>query len=231
MLALSKVPDPQRFGVPVFDAFGTLIDVVEKPENPPNDFAVTGIYVYGPKVFFDAFKYITKSPRGEYEISDIHSYFLKQGMRVGYKEITGWWKDTGKPNDLLLANQLLLDMQPESTWVSGKTLQQGVRIEGNVRIGEGAEIGPNTTLVGPVIIGEYAKVSDATVGPYVTLGRETVIQGVHISHSLIFDRASLTGKATIVDSIIGKAAELHLSGENQKKTLIVGDKTIMRDVV
>lgn len=105
MLALSEVADPERFGVPVFNEAKELIDVLEKPSQAPNNFAVTGIYLYGPDVFFHAFDNIEKSARGEYEISDIHSYFLKQGLRVGYKEITGWWKDTGKSEDLLLANK------------------------------------------------------------------------------------------------------------------------------
>ncbi|MBT3949089.1 NTP transferase domain-containing protein, partial [Candidatus Parcubacteria bacterium] len=101
MLALSEVKDPERFGVPVFDKDNKLVDVLEKPENPPNNFAVTGIYLYGPKVFFQAFDHIERSARGEYEISSIHSYLLKQGKSVGAKEITGWWKDTGKIDDLL----------------------------------------------------------------------------------------------------------------------------------
>ena len=109
MLALSEVPDPQRFGVPIFDENNKLIDVLEKPANPQNNFAVTGIYLYGPKLFFETFEKIEKSDRGEYEISSIHSHFLKNNKNVGYKEITGWWKDTGKPDDLLLANKLLLD--------------------------------------------------------------------------------------------------------------------------
>src|SRR3989338_3992251 len=76
MLSLSKVEDPERFGVPVFNENNQLIDVLEKPANPPNHFAVTGIYLYGPRVFFEAFNNIEKSPRGEYEISSIHSDFL-----------------------------------------------------------------------------------------------------------------------------------------------------------
>jgi glucose-1-phosphate thymidylyltransferase len=108
MLALAEVPDPERFGVPQFDANGNLIDVFEKPHNPTSNLAVTGIYLYNAN-FFKALDHIQKSFRGEYEISDIHSFFLKNNFKVGYKEITGWWKDTGKPNDLLLANKLLLD--------------------------------------------------------------------------------------------------------------------------
>lgn len=229
MLALSKVPDPQRFGVPVFSENGTLIDVVEKPESPPNDFAVTGIYVYGPNVFFDAFPQIQKSARGEYEISDIHSYFLKQGKRVGYKEITGWWKDTGKPQDLLLANDLLLDMQPEPSWVSRGTVDATAQITGKVSIGAGAVVGLETRVVGPVIIGEYARIEGGTIGPYVTLGRETNVKGVSISHSLVFDRATLQGSGTVTQSLIGKAADIAVSN-TKPQMFIVGDKTVIREV-
>ena len=78
MMTLSKVPDPERFGVPYFDENGKLIEVREKPANPPNNFAVTGIYVFGPDVFFKAFEHIKKSDRGEYEIADIYTYLLRE---------------------------------------------------------------------------------------------------------------------------------------------------------
>ncbi len=231
MLALSQVPDPERFGVPIFSPEGTLVDVVEKPAKAPNHFAVTGIYVYGPKIFYEAFQHIKKSTRGEYEISDIHSYFLKNGKKVGYKEITGWWKDTGKPEDLLLANQLLLDMQPEQAWSRMGNIDSSAHIEGKVMIGQGTVIGPNSTIRGPVVIGEHAEIKNANIGPYVTLGRSTKVDGVTIANTMVFDQAVITGGASIADSLIGKAANLHLPKESGiTKKLIVGDKTVIQDI-
>src|SRR3990167_8778886 len=80
-LAFSKVPDPERFGIPVFDGDGKLIDTLEKPTNPPNNFAITGIYLFGPKVFFQAFAHAKKSARGEYELPDVVSILLKNGQK------------------------------------------------------------------------------------------------------------------------------------------------------
>lgn len=210
MLALSKVTDPNRFGVPIFDKNNKLVDVVEKPETPSNNFAVTGIYLYGPKIFFEAFKNIKRSERGEYEISSIHSYFLKNGKKVGYKEITGWWKDTGKPNDLLLANKLLLE----------KTGQEK-------QIGRGSIVA-NTKIIEPVIIGENCVLKNCVIGPNVTIGSDSKIQNAKIDNSIILEAVEIDGDIVITDSLIGKQARL-LKQKNSKgkHKMIIGDKTVI----
>lgn len=225
MLALSAVPDPQRFGVPVFAEDGsTLVDVLEKPTDPPNNFAVTGLYVYGPKVFFDAFKRIEKSARGEYEISSIHSLFLKEGKRVGYKEITGWWKDTGKPEDLLIASQLLMDGMPAESFVCRATLQSDTVVEGHVQVGSGTTIGSGVILRGPVMIGENCTLENCVIGPYASIAHGCSINGATILKSIILDNTSIQLHRTISDSIIGKQVRLH-EDESPIKKMIIGDKT------
>ena len=139
MLAFSKVNDPQRFGVPVFDETGRLIKVEEKPQEPKSDFAVTGIYIFD-KNYFTAFDFLEPSARGEYEISDINTWYIKNNHRVGWKEITGWWKDTGKPEDLLEANQLLLNEVMREEVFNHAKIGGKVQIQGMVQIGEGTEI-------------------------------------------------------------------------------------------
>jgi glucose-1-phosphate thymidylyltransferase len=230
MLALSEVPDPERFGIPVFDDAGNLTDVLEKPSNPPNNFAVTGIYLYGPKVFFDAFERIEKSNRGEYEISSIHSLFLKEGKDVGYKEITGWWKDTGKVNDLLIANQLLLDKLPEQPRLPGVTMDPSSVIEGNVRIGIGSVIKKNVKIIGPVIIGENALLEDCVIGPHVTLGANVEISsGASVKNSIVLENSTITCDLQILDSMLGKSVTLkkrHTEhGEGHR--MVIGDKTVL----
>ncbi len=219
MLALCQVPDPERFGVPYFNDAGTLIDVVEKPKDPPNNFAVTGLYLYGPKVFFDAFQHIEKSPRGEYEISSIHSYFLKNNYRVGYKEITGWWKDTGKPDDLLLANELLLKEMPESTWTHS----------GRVRIGEGTRIGDNVSFVGPVVVGASCVLERCTIGPHVSIGDGVAISGANVENSIILNHATVSGNIRITGGLIGRHATVtqkNFSSIPLSVRMIFGDKTV-----
>lgn len=224
MLALSQVPDPQRFGIPYFDDKGTLIDVVEKPESPPNNLAVTGIYLYGPKVFFETFKKIQKSPRGEYEISSIHSEFLKDKKKVGYKEITGWWKDTGKTEELLVANQLLLEQieprpLPDSV---GKDLI----IDGTVQVGGGTTTAGNVRLIGPVIIGENCILRNCVIGPHVTIGQGTEVCDATITNSIVLDNCVIDYPDEVAGSLIGKKVIIR-HRKARPSTLILGDKSIL----
>lgn len=106
-LVLARVKDPQRFGVPEIKE-GKIIEVEEKPKSPRSSYAVTGIYFYDSHIF-EAVNNIRPGWRGELEISDAHQYLIDKGYKVGYSEITGWWKDTGKPEDLLDANRLVLE--------------------------------------------------------------------------------------------------------------------------
>src|SRR3989339_1561561 len=211
MLALSKVPDPNRFGVPKFDADGNLVDVIEKPDDPPSDFAVTGIYLYGPKVFFEAFQNIIKSARGEYEISSIHSYFLKNNKKVGYKEITGWWKDTGQVGDLLLANNLLLE-----------------KMGTGVNVSPSSAVGDKVELIAPVMIGENCILENCKIGPNVTIGPGSVIKKAKIENSILLSGVEIDCPITLADSLIGKNVKFtKKEGGDQKHRLIVGDKTVI----
>ena len=229
MLALSEVKDPQRFGVPIFDEHKRLVDVHEKPAEPQNNFAVTGIYLYGPRVFFDTFKHIKKSDRGEYEISSIHSHFLQHNKKVGYKEITGWWKDTGKTNDLLIANTLLLENMSEDEFSIDGEVEEGVAISGNVHIGSGSRVGKNTTIKGPVIIGENCVLDDCTIGPNVTLGAGSDVAYATIENSVLLNNITIRVPKKITQSIIGKNAQIipRVDTRCDGHAMIIGDKTII----
>ena len=226
LLAFAVVPDPERFGVPVFDAERKLIDVIEKPATPPNNFAVTGIYLYGPKVFFEAFKHIEKSIRGEYEISDIHSYFLKNDYAVGWKEITGWWKDTGKPKDLISANQLLLDeLPPEHFKLHGEV--EKAALQGNVHVDPGVTIQNNVKIVGPTLIGKDCLLENCTIGPYVTIGAGTTVKNALIDNSIIFAHCVIESPLKISGSIIGEGAIITPNTTDDHHRLILGDHTLI----
>jgi glucose-1-phosphate thymidylyltransferase len=229
MLALSEVKDPERFGVPVYNEQNQLVDVLEKPADPPNNFAVTGIYMYGPKVFFESYNNIEPSARGEYEISSIHSDLLQRGLSVGTKEITGWWKDTGKIDDLLIASTLLLDSMEATEFPQNGQIDETAQIHGNVHIGIGAQIGPGVTIHGPVIIGENSVLKDCTIGPHVTLGSGCDIAGATITHSIILDNATIHAPIVLADSLIGKNAVLTKGQSNRESghRMVVGDKTVI----
>lgn len=224
LLSLAKVNDPERFGVPVFDG-EKLVDVLEKPQNPPNDFAITGIYLYGPKVFFEAFDKISKSPRGEYEISSIHSYFLKNNFKVEWQEVTGWWKDTGKPEDLILANNFLLEQTPPEDYI---VQSSGAKISGPVAIGKRVKIGEGVDIIGPVVIGDKCLLSNCTIGPFVTVGAGTVVEGSSVKNSIIFAGCTIKTNQKITDSLIGQGAKI-ISANHQFRRLIVGDFTLIEN--
>jgi glucose-1-phosphate thymidylyltransferase len=212
MLAFSKVENPSGFGVPVFDDTGKLIDILEKPANPPSDLAQTGIYLYGPNVFFEAFDRIKKSARGEYEISDIHSFLLKEGKDVGHKEITGYWKDTGQAESLLSANRLLLD-----------------NLEEKVQVGLSSRIGDSVNIRGPVIIGENCVLKNCSIGPYVTIGQGSEIYQARIENSIVLGNATIDCDIDISDSLIGRGVRVvHRRGDREQgRRMILGDKTIL----
>ncbi len=185
-LVLSKVPDPNRFGVAELKG-NRIVSIEEKPETPKSDFAVTGIYLYNSHIF-EAVNSIKPSSRGELEISDAHQYLLEKGYAVSYSEITGWWKDTGKPEDLLEANRLVLDSLintvnpvdfPSST------------ITGRVDIGDGCRI-ENSIIRGPAIIGNSVTLRNAYIGPYTSIGHNCTIEDSEIEYSVIMEGGTLS---------------------------------------
>ncbi len=222
VLALSKVRDPQRFGVPEI-ANGRIVRVDEKPSEPKSDYAVTGIYVYD-KSFFEAFTHIKPSVRGEYEISDIHTWLIENGKAVGYEEITGWWKDTGKPEDLLEGNQLLLNEMPDEGR-EGAEIDSTAVLQGKVSIGKGTIVGPRVLIRGPVVIGENCRIENSYVGPYTALGKGVEIYNTEIEHSVVFDDVDINCSKRIVDSLIGMNATISSAHD----TLPLGHKLVIGD--
>ncbi len=219
-LALSKVHDPERFGVPEINEAGEIVRVLEKPENPPSDFAVTGIYCYD-KTVHDAIDAIKPSPRGELEISDTHTQMIQSGGVVKYEVVEGWWKDTGKPYDLIEGNALLLDGMAHAN--NAGEVEDGVEIIGDVDIQEGARILGRSVIHGPVSIGKNAIIRDAIIGPHTTIGHMTEVSGATIQNSIIMDEADIETAETITESIIGHNARI----SSAHKTKPSGHKMII----
>lgn len=199
LLTLAKVPDPQRFGVPEINSKGEIIKVEEKPEKPKSDFAVAGIYIYDHHIM-EAAENIKPSARGELEISDAHQYLLDHNYKIGYEEISGWWKDTGKPNDLLEANQLVLsDIKRE---IKGK-VENSATVQGKVIVGKGTLINGRSFIRGPVIIGENCVIRDSFIGPFTSVGNGVEIDGGDVENSLIMDYVDIKTSKRIIDSLVG----------------------------
>lgn len=189
LMTLSKVNNPAQFGVPRFNNRGEIVEVLEKPPEPPSNLAVTGIYLFN-NYFFEAFKHITKSARGEYEIPSIFTYLIKNNYKVGHEEITGWWKDTGTPGDLLKVNKLLLDKMP-ANFFSSQPIPPG-----------------NNKIINPVIVGNNCMLENCVIGPDVAIGDGSNIKNAVISNTIIFSNVSIDGAKPISNSIISSTTLL-----------------------
>jgi glucose-1-phosphate thymidylyltransferase len=220
-LTLARVKDPERFGVPELKD-GRIISVEEKPKNPKSSFAVSGIYLYD-SCIFEAVKAIKPSARGELEISDAHQYLIDKGYKIGYAEITGWWKDTGKPNDLLEANRLILDNVTPS--VEGE-VDRHSSVSGKVIIQKGAKV-VNSIIRGPAIIGENCVIEDAYIGPFTAIGNNTVVRKSEVEYSIILrDCKILSVGIRLEGSILGNDVEVvEATGKPRVHRFMIGDQS------
>lgn len=223
----AHVPDPQRFGVPEFRD-GKLVKIVEKPEHPTTDLAQTGVYLYSPKIF-SVFHDLKPSARGELEIADANTLMIEQGGKVGWIEEPTWWKDTGKPEDLLEGNQFIMSHFKFEDNRNGAKMGKGVVVQGRVQIGENTELDDNVLIRGPVVIGNNCKIKNSYIGPYTAIGDDVEIYNTEIEHSIVFDAVDINASTRIVDSIIGYSAIIspaHATLPLGHK-LIIGDNTVV----
>jgi glucose-1-phosphate thymidylyltransferase len=226
-LVLARVRDPQRFGVAEIQG-ERVVRVVEKPLRPASDFAVTGIYVYDAPIF-EAVHAIRPSGRGELEISDAHQYLLDHGFRVGFSEITGWWKDTGKPEDLLEANRFALDQVLDTGGpVIRGLVDKESDVAGKVVVEEGAQV-IASQIRGPAIIGGGAVVEHSYIGPFTSLGQRCVIRNSELEYSIVFeDTQILDADVRIERSLLGREVLIR-RGSSRPKTqkFILGDQSMI----
>ena len=203
-ILLTHVPDPEMFGVAELDG-ERVVRLVEKPKQPKSDLALVGVYMFGPEVFTSV-KRIKPSFRNELEITDAIQDLIDRGLKVRPHLVEGWWKDTGKLEDMLEANRLILEMIERR--VEGAVDAES-RVEGKVVIAKGATI-ERSIVRGPVIIGAGAKISGAYVGPFTSIGDDVEIRETEIEHSIVLAGANITGLATrIEDSLIGRNVRIY----------------------
>ena len=203
-ILLTKVPDPQMFGVAQLRD-GQVVRLVEKPKEWIGDLALVGVYMFGPQVF-DAVNRITPSFRNELEITDAIQDLIDHGLTVRPHIVEGWWKDTGKLEDMLEANRLILDTF--ETRVEGSVDAES-RIEGKVVIEPGAVI-ERSTIRGPAIIGQGARIIHAYVGPFTSIMNGVEIQDTEIEHSIVLEGSSLRNLSNrVTDSLIGRNVRIY----------------------
>jgi glucose-1-phosphate thymidylyltransferase len=198
LILLTPVPDPEHYGVAELDD-GRVARLVEKPKQPQTDLALVGVYMFTPSIF-DAARSIEPSWRGELEITDAIQALVDRGLRVDPHIVHGWWKDTGQVQDMLEANQLILDDLSER--VEGELVDS--RVEGRVVIAEGARL-ERATVRGPAIVGRGTRITDAYIGPYTAIGDDVSITHAELEHSIVLSGSSISDlEFRIEASLIGK---------------------------
>jgi glucose-1-phosphate thymidylyltransferase len=203
-ILLAKVPDPQMFGVAQLRD-GKVVRLVEKPKEPIGDLALVGVYMFGPEVF-ESVERIRPSFRNELEITDAIQDLIDQGLTVRPQIVDGWWKDTGKLEDMLEANRLILETFQQR--LEG-TVDDQSRIEGKVVVEAGAVI-ERSVIRGPAIIGRNARIIHAYVGPYTSIMNDVEIQDTEIEHSIVLEGSCLRDLANrVTDSLIGKNVKIY----------------------
>ena len=219
LILLTHVDDPSSYGVAELDG-DRVVRLVEKPKDPPSDLALVGVYMFGPLIF-EAAHAIRPSARGELEITDAIDSLIEADRRVVPHIVKGWWKDTGKLEDMLEANRLVLEDIERR--IDGD-LDSASRVEGRVVIEAGAKL-ERTVVRGPAIIGSDTHISDAYIGPYTAIDRDVVITGSEVEHSIVLSGSRIRDlHARMEASLLGKNVSVGRS-EGMPKTLrfLVGD--------
>lgn len=223
MILLCQVENPQQFGVAKFNENDKLVKLMEKPKEPPSNYALTGIYFLTPKIF-KMVRRLKPSWRGELEITEALQLLIDNGYNVGYKFVEGWWKDTGTVEDIIEANRLILDdLNPkiEGT-VEGKNC-----VQGRVVIGDGSVVNRGALIRGPALIGKNTMIGDGVyVGPYTSIGNNVKLKKGEIENSIVMDDCLIEINGKLIDSLIGPSTEITTNMKGPKgHKLIVGESS------
>jgi glucose-1-phosphate thymidylyltransferase len=219
-ILLASVPNPSSFGVAELDAAGQVVRLEEKPAKPRSDLALVGVYMFN-KTVFTAVHGIQPSARNELEITDAIQYLIDHGNAVKSHIIKGWWKDTGKLEDMLEANRIVLSGMERR--VDG-AVDAASRLEGPVVIEAGARI-ENSVLRGPLIIGADTVVRSSYIGPFTSIDRKCVVQGSEIEHSIVLESSQILDIPTRIESsLMGRNVRVCLAEARPRAyRFMVGD--------
>ena len=218
-ILLTKVDNPSQFGVAELGPNGGVTTLVEKPKEPKSDLALVGVYMFRAGIH-DAVRAIKPSPRGELEITDALQWLIDEGRDVRPHLVTGYWKDTGRLEDMLECNRKVLEsIEP----VVHGTVDADSVLTGRVVIEQGAVI-ERSTVRGPAIIGRDTVVRDTYVGPFTSIYFGCTLEDTEIEHSIVLEESTIRGVGRIEDSLIGKQVEVSPSSALPRAhRLMLGD--------
>ena len=220
LILLTPVPDPEQYGVAELRD-GAVVKLVEKPPDPQTNLALVGVYMFTPSIH-EAARAIEPSARGELEITDAIQYLVDDGKRVEPHVVKGWWKDTGRLEDMLAANRLVLETVEGR--VEGELID--AQFDGRVVIEAGARL-ERTTVRGPAVIGARARLTDCYVGPYTAIGEGCVIENAEVEHSILLAGSKVQNLAGRMESsLLGRNVKV---GRDQRQPrayrFLVGDNS------
>ncbi len=221
LILLTPVPDPENYGVAELRD-GAVVRLVEKPPAPRTDLALVGVYMFTAAIH-GAARAIKPSARGELEITDAIQRLVDDGLRVDPHVVRGWWKDTGRLEDMLAANRLVLDTI--DTRIEGDLVDS--QVDGRVIVERGARL-ERSTVRGPAIIGAGARLIDAYVGPYTAIGEECVVSNAEVEHSILLTGSEVRdlGDGRMESSLLGRNVRIGRDGRQPRAyRFLVGDNS------
>jgi glucose-1-phosphate thymidylyltransferase len=218
LILLTPVDDPQSYGVAELDG-ERIVRLIEKPKDPPSNLALVGVYLFTSAIF-DAARSLEPSWRGEYEITEAIQALIDDGHRVQSEVVRGWWKDTGQLADMLEANRLVLEEL--ETRLEGEI--DNSKVEGRVVVEEGAVVA-GSVIRGPAVIGAGARIEDAYIGPYTSIGEGVHVRRSEVEHSIVLAGSVVEDLGTRMEaSLLGRNVKLTRSdGMPKTLRLLVGD--------
>ena len=223
LILLKEVENPENFGVAEVSQDYKVTRLVEKPDLPPSNLALVGIYIFSPAIH-DAIDEIIPSRRGELEITDAIQRLIAKGHPVQSFILNTWWLDTGKKDDLLNANAVVLD-----DWLKGNIegeIDSATKLLGRLSTGKGSII-KGSTIRGPVIIGKNTVVENSFIGPYTSIGDNVVILNSSIEHSVVLEGSILKDIDRLEESLIGRRVTLFKNNKHKALRLLVGDDSVV----
>jgi len=223
LILLCEVDDPSKFGVAQLDG-SKIKKITEKPKDSQSNLAVIGIYFLTPKIF-GIIDNLKPSKRGELEITDALQMLLSDGI-VDYDIVTGWWKDTGTPEDIIHANKLVLDsIGTENQFL----IDDDSKIQDDIIIGKNTEISSDSFITGPVIIGKNCKIGPAVrIGSYVSIGDNCILKNCNIENSIIMSNCKINSKVDLLSSIIAHGSVIEDNDTPKKHQFLLGERSQLK---
>lgn len=221
-ILLAEVPNPSQFGVAELGDNGKVLRLTEKPKEPKSNLALVGVYMFDASIF-ESVERIRPSARGELEITDAIQDLIDRGLEVHPHLVRGWWKDTGKLEDMLEANRIVLEaLEPRH----GSAAGAGTAIEGRVEIGTGVRI-EQSLIRGPVVIGDGAVIEHTFIGPYTSIGDGCTLSHCEIENSIVLAGSEIRDIPLRIDgSLVGRNVKIRRSdGKPKAYRFMLGDNS------